>query len=74
MTTSQRERNMGTLVALLFLVAMAIGLIFLVALVMPQVLGFVVVGAGFFLFCAFHYLVWGWWFRPRMIEDEDASA
>ncbi len=57
---------MATLVALLGMIFLGACLVGLVALVTPAALGIVVVGFGFFLVGAFHYVTWGWWFmRPR---------
>jgi threonine/homoserine/homoserine lactone efflux protein len=63
--------NSATFLALLGLMLLAGAFVLLVALVMPQVLGFVVVVMGFVGFCAMHYLLWGWWFaKPRQDDDE----
>ena len=66
--------NSPTILALLGLLAVAAGLLGLIALVLPQVFGFVAVVLGFFAFGAIHYLLWGWWLRPVPIEDEPDSA
>jgi hypothetical protein len=62
--------NAPTILALLGLLAVAAGLLGLIALVLPQVFGFVAVVLGFFAFGAIHYLLWGWWMRPVPVEDE----
>jgi hypothetical protein len=60
------RNNMATLVALLGMIFLGACLVGLVALVTPAALGIVIVGFGFFLVGAFHYVTWGWWFmRPR---------
>ena len=66
------QSNTATMVALLGLILLGACLVGLVALVTPAALGIVVVGFGFFLVGAFHYLTWGWWFmRSRGPEDSD---
>lgn len=63
-------RDAGTFLALLVLIVLAVGLLFLTALVMPQVVGIVIVVFAFFLFGTFHYVVWGWWLSGRSTSDE----
>ena len=70
---SEVDRNSGTLLALLGLMAAAAGLLFLTALVMPAVFGILVVVCGFVFFAAFHYLVWGWWMPKSRADDDDDS-
>ena len=65
------SRNTATLLAVLALILAALGLMFLVAMVMPQVLGLVVVAGGFVFFCAFHYVVWGWWLGSVLQPEDD---
>lgn len=69
------RRNAGTLLALFGLLAIAIGLIALCAMVLPQIFGFVAVVLGLFCFGVLHYLLWGWWMTgARSREDiEDNS-
>jgi hypothetical protein len=55
------HRNSATLLALVFLLVAASGLIALVAMVMPLILWLVAVVLGFIALGAFHYLLWGWW-------------
>lgn len=76
MSGSQRQpprSNGPTILALLALMAMAVGLLFLSALVLPQLFGFAVVVVGFFVFIAFHYVVWGWWLSKISADDEDVA-
>ncbi len=63
-------RNMGTMVALCGLVFLSLGLIALMALVLPQVLGVAIVVGMFSGAVAFHYLVWGWWMSAQRPPDE----
>lgn len=67
-------RNMVTLLALGFLLLCSMGLLALVALVMPQALGLVLVGGGFFVLCCMHYLVWGWWLSSLKPPSEAGST
>jgi hypothetical protein len=68
-----QQSNAPTILALLGLLAIAAGLLGLVALVLPQVFGLLAVVVGFFAFGAIHYLLWGWWLRPIPVDD-DAEA
>lgn len=68
-----QQSNAPTILALLGLLAIAGGLLGLVALVLPQIFGLLAVVLGFFAFGAIHYLLWGWWLRPVHVEDEPES-
>ncbi len=78
-----RKRNLATYTALLGLMLMALGLLALSAMVLPQILGIVAVISGFVVFVAFHYLVWGHWMmlkrqrwlreHPELRDDLDAG-
>lgn len=64
--------NLATMIALFGLLAIAAGLLGLMALVLPHLLGIVVV--VFTLFAgpiALHYLVWGWWLSQLKDENPD---
>jgi len=67
-------RDLATFSALLGLLLLGGLLIFLSALVVPQILGIVLVVVGFSGMLIFHYLVWGWWLSrmlpPKEEEDE----
>ena len=67
-------RDSGTFLALAALLVAAIGLLFLVALVIPQVIGIAVVLACLVLFVTFHYVVWGWWLSGRIVDDTEKHA
>ncbi|OYW17293.1 MAG: hypothetical protein B7Z55_12815 [Planctomycetales bacterium 12-60-4] len=63
---------MATFTALLGLLFLGALLIFLAALVVPQILGLVLVIVGFGGMLLFHYVVWGWWLSKLMPpEDKD---
>ena len=65
------QRNSGTALALLGIL-LAMGLLMgLIALVLPQILGLVLVVFGFFFLGVFHYLVWGWWLKVTPDQEDD---
>ena len=71
MTASDDDgRNAGTFGALLGLMALAWMLLGLVAMVLPQILGLVVVLGGFLGIVALHYLLWGCWLSRILIEEQ----
>jgi len=65
------NRDTGTFLALFGLLAIAIGLIVLCAMVLPQMAGFVTVVLGLFCFGVLHYLLWGWWMTGRHPQERD---
>ena len=67
----QHRDNGPTLLALCALIGVALGLIGLTALVLPQILGFVVVVCGFIAFGLLQYLVWGRWLPRHPVDDDD---
>lgn len=68
------QSNAATAIALFGLVLMGAALLGLMALVLPQLLGIVVVVLIFAVPAAFHYLVWGWWMSQMREEDEVARV
>lgn len=58
-----QEKNSGTALALLGILLLAAMLLGLVALVLPQIVGLLLVVFGFFFLGVLHYLIWGWWLR-----------
>ena len=73
MSGSQRPNNGPTILALVALIGAGAGLLFMSALVLPQLFGFALVVAGFFSFIALHYLVWGWWLSSISRDDDEPS-
>lgn len=71
-TPNDSNRELSTWTALLGLLVISGGLIFLAALVVPQVLGIVLVVLGFGGMFVLHYLTWGWWLS-RLPPPEDVS-
>ncbi len=69
-----KNRDSTTFLALFALMAVAAGLLFLSALVMPQMVGVLAVVCGLFFFGAFHYVVWGWWLSGVLKKDDDDEA
>jgi hypothetical protein len=70
--------NVATLIALFGLVIIGGALLGLMALVLPQFLGILLVlGVVFVGPIAFHYLVWGWWlsqFNGEKTGDDETPA
>jgi hypothetical protein len=66
----RRQNNGPTFLALFALIGIAIALIALTALVLPQVAGFAAVIFGFVILGMLQYLIWGRWIRPVPQEDE----
>jgi len=71
MKGSDPGNNSATFLALAALLAIAAGLLVLMALVMPSIIGIPAVVCGFFFFGAFHYVVWGWWMSRSRFKDDD---
>lgn len=65
------SRNTGTFLALFGLLAVAGGLLFLTAMVLPQIFFLLIVIVGFVCSIAFHYVIWGRWLSKRTPRDED---
>ena len=63
------QSNAGTILALFGLLVIAAGLLGLMALVLPQLLGIVLVVGGLFGMVFFHYVVWGWWLSQMKPDD-----
>lgn len=71
-STHRGQSNAATAIALFGLVLTGAALLGLMALVLPQLLGIVVVVLIFAVPAAFHYLAWGWWLSQMRVEDEEA--
>lgn len=68
---TESMRDFGTVTALIAMLVVGFLLLLLVALVLPQILGLVLVGCGFFAMFALHYLVWGRWLKITVDSDDD---
>ena len=66
------QANVATAIALFGLILISAALLGLMAMVLPQLLGIVVVFLVFLVPAAFHYVVWGWWLS-QMREEEVAA-
>ena len=64
---SKNEADQRTFIVLGLLLGVAALLLALVAIVLPQVLGIVLVIGGMGFFATAHYVVWGWWL-PRYLN------
>ena len=74
---ARRSRDAATAIALLGLVVLGAALLGLMALVLPQLLGIVIVVLIFAVPAAFHYVVWGWWLsqmRDEELRHEDDES
>jgi Flp pilus assembly protein TadB len=71
---SRNQSNAGTAIALAGLVFISLAILGLMALVLPQLLGVLVVILIFAIPAAFHYLIWGWWLsqaRNKQLDEEE---
>jgi hypothetical protein len=72
MTSHNPSPNTGTMIALFGLLLIAGGLLALMALVLPQVAGVVlVILIVFVLPISFHYVVWGRWLSKMKPPEDD---
>ena len=73
--TTRNQPNAGTAIALVGLILLSAAMLGLMALVLPQLLGVVLVILIFAVPAAFHYLIWGWWLsQARDAESNDQRA
>jgi hypothetical protein len=66
-------RDGATLLVLFGLLTLGGGLLGLMALVVPQALGLILIVGGFVGFGALHYLIWGWWLGPHLSQERKAE-
>lgn len=64
-STPPPDRSAATWIALAAILACAAGLLGLMALILPQALGVVLVAVVFSLFVALHYFTWGRWLMQQ---------
>lgn len=67
------QANAATFAALFGLGLVAFALIGIVALVLPQIRGLVLVACAAIGFFAAHYVLWGWWLPKLIRRDSDAE-
>jgi len=71
---SRNQSNAGTAIALAGMVLISAAMLGLMALVLPQLLGVLVVILIFAVPAAFHYVIWGWWLsQARSVESEEGE-
>ena len=70
---SHDQRNTATFSAMAIVVFVSLGLLGLVALVLPQVLWILLIAAGMGLFAVLHYVLWGRWLTAKLREEEERS-
>ena len=70
---SNDQRNTATFAALTMVLLVVIGLVGLVAFVIPDVLLFVLVPVGLGILMVLHYLFWGRWLAATLREQEHAD-
>ena len=68
---SSNRSNAATAIALLGLVLMSAALLGLMAMVLPQLLGILIVILIFAVPAAFHYVVWGWWLSQSRDQETE---
>src|SRR5262245_61309209 len=73
-TMRRGESNAATAIALVGLILAGAALLGLMALVLPELLGIVVVVLIFAVPAAFHYVVWGWWLSRMKDEEAESEA
>ena len=70
---SHEQRNAATFSAMAVVVFVSLGLLGLVALVLPQVLWILLIAAGMGLFAVLHYVLWGRWLTAKLRDEEQRS-
>lgn len=73
---AKRAADQRTIAMLIIIVVIAHAMLALMALVLPQMLGVVLVLGGFVWFAVMHYVIWGWWlggYLRRMSEKSGAD-
>jgi len=71
---SSGQSNAATAIALLGLLLISAALLGLMAMVLPQVLGILIVVLIFAVPAVFHYLLWGWWLSQVRDREREADA
>jgi hypothetical protein len=68
---SKPNRDTGTYLALVMLLLLGGGFLFIIAMVMPDVILFLLVPCGLFGLGILHWLVWGWWLSKWLPRERD---
>jgi hypothetical protein len=71
---STGQSNAATAIAMLGLLLISAALLGLMAMVLPQVLGILIVILIFAVPAVFHYLLWGWWLSQVRDRESEADA
>lgn len=66
--------NLATMIALFGLLVVSAAILGLMALVLPQFLGIILVVGLVCAGIAFHYLVWGWWLSGMKRDDAEEES
>jgi len=72
---AKREADQRTFAALLMVFVVSNSLLGVMALVLPQLLGVLLVVGGIGWFAVMHYVLWGWWLSGylRRVERDEES-
>jgi hypothetical protein len=73
-SSSNGQSNAATAIALVGLLLISAALLGLMALVLPQLLGILIVILIFAVPAAFHYLIWGWWLSQVRDQEREAEG
>ncbi len=68
---TKSEADQRTFAAVLMVFGVANSLLGVMALVLPQVLGVVLVVGGIGWFAVMHYVLWGWWLSGYLKRQAD---
>ena len=68
------EADARTFAALVMMIVVAHSLLGVMALVLPQLLGVVLIVAGFVWFAVMHYVLWGWWLSGYLQRQAERDA
>jgi hypothetical protein len=72
--TTRSQSNAATAIALFGLILMSAALLGLMALVLPELLGVLLVILIFAVPAFFHYLIWGWWLSRALNSPPDNDS
>jgi Flp pilus assembly protein TadB len=72
--SEQQKRNVATFGALAGLLFVALGILALAAMVIPDILNILLVLAAFLVIGVIQYALWGWKLdRYRIMDDDDSN-
>ncbi len=70
---SDDQRNAATFAAVTMVLAVSVGLLALVAVVIPAILWFVLVPVGLGGMLVLHYVTWGRWLTETLRDDDEPN-